>query len=822
MPAGALTPIIRWQVSGAAGDPIPGARLFTMRSGTSTPHLVYTDAALLVPHANPVVADVHGTFPAIYLAPVAYRFRVEDAWGVTVFPDQDDVYDWGQVGTASGALGDNVTDDRLSIQQELDKIRDFEEGGGTHTLVSGKIYRLVVPDGESGLNVWDHITLNLNQSTLRLEMSGASIGVRLLNYARVTNGAIIVDSQDGLDDTYQSIYQSNLSVGAPYGANGTVAAPSLYEGVRGWRMDDLVLSSNREGGAMLVGYGGCAMGTIEDITFIGDGNTRCCVGFDCGWLGTLSSNDPHAAKIEYEAGRLITTHPQHITVRHLLMGRFTRATGASDLFGSTALRFSGCHHITVDTVLISGMTAYGLWHTGGDTGFEYAHSDDRPQAYQGMRFTNITLDNGQGVPCRYGAYLDTYGDNIWRAQYDQAYVPMLDPLFRADIVIEHCQFIGTSTENTWGIRTGHAKGITIRHCLARGWQVGVWFDEDSHECGVEDSHVCYNRTDGVLIGFTLREAINDNRVERVWAYGNGTHGIGNGIAVSRGHRHRLLYNVLGETGETVQARGIYIQSEGHLHNCQLVGNHVRGATAGAYVLESPSPPVPARFDAIGAYRDNSAALDVPSSLSGQAFVPTVIQAMRDFLVREWLTDSGGPPTEGSWYRGDTIRRYDATASATPGWDVTRSGTFGVLGGLTNVATTNNSPVVTMGLPGITATTTQASYTVTFSDVTLLRKGLRLSIPAAGLVNALLVTLVGTTGTLDVQAKATASGAPVITAGVIFGEVLSYGGAVPRTACVVKKVDGTSVTLSQTAGATESGLTASYTVPVFTPRANLGA
>lgn len=62
------------------GNPLPGALLNFYLTGTTTPTDTYTDNALTTPHANPVVADAGGQFPAIYLDPTTtYRAILEDA-----------------------------------------------------------------------------------------------------------------------------------------------------------------------------------------------------------------------------------------------------------------------------------------------------------------------------------------------------------------------------------------------------------------------------------------------------------------------------------------------------------------------------------------------------------------------------------------------------------------------------------------------------------------------------------------------------------------------------------------------------------------------
>jgi len=49
-----------------AGDVVPGAKATFYASGTTTPLTVYQDAAGTIPHAQPILANGNGAFPAVY------------------------------------------------------------------------------------------------------------------------------------------------------------------------------------------------------------------------------------------------------------------------------------------------------------------------------------------------------------------------------------------------------------------------------------------------------------------------------------------------------------------------------------------------------------------------------------------------------------------------------------------------------------------------------------------------------------------------------------------------------------------------------------
>lgn len=71
------------------GKPAPNAKLFFFDAGTTTPQITYTNAALSIPHAHPVVADSQGRAPRIYLLEGLYRIRVERSDGVLIYDDDN-------------------------------------------------------------------------------------------------------------------------------------------------------------------------------------------------------------------------------------------------------------------------------------------------------------------------------------------------------------------------------------------------------------------------------------------------------------------------------------------------------------------------------------------------------------------------------------------------------------------------------------------------------------------------------------------------------------------------------------------------------------
>lgn len=99
----------RIQLVDENGEPLVGAKLYTYETLTSTPVATYSDAALTTPHANPIISDANGFFPAIYLDRDlgALKFRFFDADDVNLGIDTDPAY--SPLGVADlGATSDEI------------------------------------------------------------------------------------------------------------------------------------------------------------------------------------------------------------------------------------------------------------------------------------------------------------------------------------------------------------------------------------------------------------------------------------------------------------------------------------------------------------------------------------------------------------------------------------------------------------------------------------------------------------------------------------------------------------------------------------------
>lgn len=107
------TPLpLPWQVViGAAGQPVPGARLYAYRTGSTTYQATYADPGFAVAHSNPVVADAYGVLPVIYLDDrgPAYTLILTDADGAAIPGRQADaIAATGSGGSGGSGTGENA------------------------------------------------------------------------------------------------------------------------------------------------------------------------------------------------------------------------------------------------------------------------------------------------------------------------------------------------------------------------------------------------------------------------------------------------------------------------------------------------------------------------------------------------------------------------------------------------------------------------------------------------------------------------------------------------------------------------------------------
>jgi hypothetical protein len=129
----ASVPDVRWRAFDALGNAYSGATLAVVDAGTATPSSIYTDAALSIPAANPVVADANGVFPQFY-APEGKLFDLtqKTAGGVTL----KSYLSVAAIGNQTDALLRDFTTSRFQAQG-AGGVTELETGNATGNDVGG-------------------------------------------------------------------------------------------------------------------------------------------------------------------------------------------------------------------------------------------------------------------------------------------------------------------------------------------------------------------------------------------------------------------------------------------------------------------------------------------------------------------------------------------------------------------------------------------------------------------------------------------------------------------------------------------------------------
>lgn len=176
-----------WQVENSSGTPVSGALVYFYAPGTTTPRTTYTDSALSVPAANPVVADAAGWFNTYLSSELAYDIVIKSADASITYQTRtiasnisgaqpvdatltaaaaagfESRHFWRGTGVDTlenvtlseaqgvfhvadyGAVGDGTTDDAAAIQAAIDAA---EVAGGGEVIFEDLIYAIA-----SGLTI---------------------------------------------------------------------------------------------------------------------------------------------------------------------------------------------------------------------------------------------------------------------------------------------------------------------------------------------------------------------------------------------------------------------------------------------------------------------------------------------------------------------------------------------------------------------------------------------------------------------------------------------------------------------------------------------
>lgn len=844
------------------GDPLSGGKVYTFEAGTTTPKTTWSDAGESVANSNPLILDAAGRAKIYWRG--TYDVEVRNSANVLI-TTMEDVADGAAAAdtlrtdlanttdpakgdaligvkrtvagaTAEtqhavneradfyveqfGAVGDGTTDDGPAFRAAADAA--YAAGGGTVRCARGKTYRLVAAGTPIYGNTYavvlrDKVNLRVNASTINCEVgTGNQLSVWIYgSYVEIALEGGAINAVSSGTPSSQFFYHAGIGIGIQNNCGDTVASPSPGHGLTGWKIHGGRVSTNRTHCPAIQGMSSCNDFDID--VEIPDSAFCSGVHFDWGNVGVVSSGDIPGTKTAYLAGQCYTTHPHNGRIK-VKTGNLSVAP-AGDL-GANGVRLSACHGIVVDGVEAESLTLAGYLHTGGDLGYEFALDEDKPHAYKGNICRSVEIKNPSSLTqC---VFVDTLADNIYRQQFISGYLPITNPLYDGNVVIEDCDFVGAATVGQHGIRITQARGVEVRNNSIQNCDIGIFVDELTQDIEIVGNKVFNNMSHGIQVGFdTVRENTERIGVRRNRCFANGTAGTGHGVFVARCRTGWVDDNILGTIDEGSQDSGLAIADNGVNWNVNARRNHVLGSTASPYSIGGSVAPY--YLNQLGEFSENTAELSCPMPLvNAQSQVPhrSLMQVSR--WAKEYINNNAGSPSAGHWYTGSILWQRTPLPSNPAITSVTTSGTFGTLSALTNGSTTATSNQITCGLTGLTANSVSTQYTITVSSAANMRVGLLVSVAAAGITNARIVQISGTTLYLDTQVTTTQVGGALVCAGVIEGEVISINTTTPVAGAVVMKVNGNTVTLDQAPVDTQSGRTLSYTAPVFKNHANISA
>jgi hypothetical protein len=322
------------------------------------------------------------------------------------------------------------------------------------------IHPLLVPRG---------VRLDLNGSTLRLDLRSNCYGVRLSNDSAIRNGTIRVVRSEGKG--LQACWHSGISVGAAYGDGGTPDRPGAFSTVSRWAIENMTIDQPFAASAIQFMSEACH-GLVQNVRILNSDQALLGIGMDWGSVGPITSADAELPRMRrlWEQGEIYSTHPHDIVVRNIRVGRLTRNIDGND----AGVRCSACHRITIsDVVVEEAATAVAIF--GGDCGYEYARPDQREDQHREYRIDNVRIDRA----LRYGIVLNGSADNIWRAKRDLGYEPVRDPVHPGldRVSIRDCVLRGTGAANSQGIYAVAVTEATLERLDIAGFDIGVHVED---------------------------------------------------------------------------------------------------------------------------------------------------------------------------------------------------------------------------------------------------------------------------------------------------------------------------------------------------------
>jgi hypothetical protein len=374
-------------------------------------------------------------------------------------------------GNSREKLGEPV---KVRDGDELQRILDKQaiEGGGVVRLAPDSTITCLVRQapiaGETSIHallVPAGVRLDLNGSTLRLDMRSNSYGVRLASRSAISGGTIKVVGSQGKGS--QAIWHSAVSVGAAYGDGGTVARPGHFSTIGEWRIEDITIDQPFEASCIQL-MSEAHHGVIRNIRILDSAKALIGVGLDWGTVGPVATADELVPKMRklWEKHEISSTHPHHVLIENISIGKLGRSMDGND----AGVRCSGCHHITIRNLSIeTAMAAIALF--GGDFGFEFAPDEQRREAHVGYLVEGVQIQAAR----LYGIVMNGAEDNVYRSRLNFGYDSLRDPVHPGldKPVIRNAVLRGTHAAHSRGVYLAAATGAAFENVDVEGFETGV-------------------------------------------------------------------------------------------------------------------------------------------------------------------------------------------------------------------------------------------------------------------------------------------------------------------------------------------------------------